>query len=482
MPGERVLVVDDEPAIVDVSSEVLQLDGYHVNGATSPREALELLQDGHWDVLLTDIVMPAMTGLELLDAATTRNPDLIGIIMTGHGTLDTAIESLRLGAQGFVLKPFSPDEIRSAVSRALERRRLERENARLRALLPLFRTGRALTEQPSLPAVLDLIVETMARDLESTSVWLLLQGQDGGDWSLAGNSHDEPDPTPPSHHALRQLLVHLEPVALEASDRRQTSLFPDRPAAHSHLLLVPLVSLRHELIGGMILARACGQPAYADGEMEQAAIQAGQAASSIQNAWLYQELEESYVSLVVSLANALEARDPGTGAHCQNLASYAAGLGLRLGLESTEIDELRMGALLHDVGKIGVPDSILLKPGPLTDQEFELIKRHPDIGADIIGGIRRLEPISRIVRAHHERIDGNGYPSGLTGDQIPFNARVIAVVDTYIALTEDRPYRSALSSAEAFEVLRQDRGTRYQDTIVDAFIAYITEGRTIPGR
>ncbi len=476
MPEERILVVDDESAIVEVCSEVLQLAGYRIQGATSASDALGILQNGHWDVLLTDIVMPEMTGLELLDAATARNPGLIGIVMTGHGSLDTAIESLRLGAQGFVLKPFSPDEIRSTVAQALERRRLERENARLRALLPLFRAGRALTEQSSLAAVQDLFVEMMARDLDSSSAWLYLQGLEGPDWSLAAHNGDQADSEPPSASVFREILENLEPVVVEASDPRRAALLDPPLPADAHLLLVPLISLRHEPIGGVLLLRLADQAPFADGEIEQAAIQAGQAASAIQNAWLYRELEDSYVSLVVSLANALEARDPGTGAHCQNLASYAVGLGLRLGLESTAVDELRMGALLHDVGKIGVPDSILLKPAPLTDQEFDLIRQHPDIGANIIAGIRRLEPVSRIVRAHHERVDGNGYPAGLAGDQIPFNARVIAVVDTFIALTEDRPYRSALSSAEAFEILRQDRGIRYDTAIVDTFIAYVSEG------
>jgi putative two-component system response regulator len=165
---------------------------------------------------------------------------------------------------------------------------------------------------------------------------------------------------------------------------------------------------------------------------------------------------ESAESIIVSLALTVEARCPYTEGHCERLAKYSVALGKALGLSGEDVAALSRGGYLHDVGKIGVPDSVLLKPGRLTPAEFSLIKEHPVIGERLLGNLRSLAPVRPIVRHHHERLDGSGYPDGLRGDEIPLLAQIVATVDVFDALTTTRPYRRALGFDEAIKELRTD--------------------------
>jgi putative two-component system response regulator len=165
---------------------------------------------------------------------------------------------------------------------------------------------------------------------------------------------------------------------------------------------------------------------------------------------------ESAESLFLTLGRVIEARDPYTEGHCERLASYATALGSQLGLKQSDLDALSRGAFLHDIGKIGIPDRVMLKKGKLTSREYGLMKQHPVIGDALCRTVRSLEPVRPIVRHHHERVDGRGYPDGLTGDRIPLLARIVSVVDIFDALTTDRPYRKAFAHEVAYEMMRDD--------------------------
>jgi putative two-component system response regulator len=165
---------------------------------------------------------------------------------------------------------------------------------------------------------------------------------------------------------------------------------------------------------------------------------------------------DSAESVIVSLALTVEARDPCTGGHCARMSSYASLFGEALGLSEDEVTALARGGYLHDVGKIGVPDAILLKTGALTSDEFAVIKQHTVIGEQLCGDLRLLRLVKPIVRSHHERVNGTGYPDGLVGDAIPLLARIMGIVDVYDALTTDRPYRSALTPELALAQLEHE--------------------------
>jgi putative two-component system response regulator len=183
---------------------------------------------------------------------------------------------------------------------------------------------------------------------------------------------------------------------------------------------------------------------------------------------------ESAESVIISLALMVEARDPYTAGHCERLAKYATALGSELQMGDSELAALRRGGYLHDVGKISIPDTVLLKTGPLTAEEYTLMKRHPQIGAELCGRLQSLGQVRPIVRHHHEKLDGSGYPDGLRGTEIPLLAQVISVVDIFDALTTERPYRAALSVSRACEeLLNEAVSGRLNKELVRAFVSLI---------
>jgi len=192
----------------------------------------------------------------------------------------------------------------------------------------------------------------------------------------------------------------------------------------------------------------------------------------------YTDELESADAVILSLALTVEARDPCTEGHCQRLAIYADALGRELRLDDPDLAALRRGGFLHDIGKIGIPDGILLKPTALTEAEFAVMKQHTVIGDRLCGELRTLDPVRPIIRHHHERLDGSGYPDELRGDAIPLLAQIVSVVDVFDALTTDRPYRRALTVAPAFDELRREvrQGWRRAD-LVECFIALAQQGR-----
>jgi putative two-component system response regulator len=180
---------------------------------------------------------------------------------------------------------------------------------------------------------------------------------------------------------------------------------------------------------------------------------------------------ESAESLFLTLGRVVEARDPCTEGHCERLTEYATTLGRHLNLDQADLDALYRGAFLHDVGKIAIPDRVLLKKGRLTRKEYELMKRHPAIGDDLCRTVRSFEAVRPIVRHHHERVDGRGYPDGLAGEQIPLLAQIVSIVDVFDALTTDRPYRKALPTATAYRMMRDDaHGGWCREDLVAVFI------------
>jgi putative nucleotidyltransferase with HDIG domain len=202
---------------------------------------------------------------------------------------------------------------------------------------------------------------------------------------------------------------------------------------------------------------------------------ADQLANAIHRNQLNERLSNLSIETVLALSRTLDARDSHSGSHSKRMAGLSEKMAMKFQMSTRETRELCWAALLHDIGKIGVEDQILYKPGPLNDREWEIMKTHPEVGAQMVRGLSGMENIATLIFGHHERMDGSGYPRGLCGEQIPLGARIIAVVDSYSAMTEGRPYRQARTHDQAIMELNKLSGTQYDAETVNAFISLFEE-------
>jgi putative nucleotidyltransferase with HDIG domain len=258
-------------------------------------------------------------------------------------------------------------------------------------------------------------------------------------------------------------------------DSHSTGAFrkPD-PESMRSFLGVPLWT-RSRFVGVLCLGGKRTGERFTRDDLSLLSTLGSQAALAIYNAQLYEAREQALLDTIGALAHAIEAKDGYTIQHCENMTGRALALAQAMGLPPKEVENIRMGAILHDIGKIGIPDAVLNKPGRLTSEEYELMKQHAAIGARIVQSVGALQGVVPIVRYHQERYDGSGYPEGLKGEDIPIGARIIGVVDTYGAMTEDRVYRATPGHDKALAELQLLAGKQFDPTVVEAFIQLLEE-------
>ena len=242
-----------------------------------------------------------------------------------------------------------------------------------------------------------------------------------------------------------------------------------------NLLCVP-VKVREKVIGVLEAVNKLDEEDFDEEDLSLFASLANQVAIALDNSRLYQDLEDMFFQTAESLADAIEKRDPYTGGHTQRVTLYSLAIAKYLQLKPLEKKWLRIASVLHDIGKIGIEDQILRKPERLSPEEYEEIKHHSDIGAEIIEHVRPLRDIIPGVKHHHEQIDGKGYPDGLAGEDIPILARIVAVADTFDAMTTDRPYRKALDKKAAVREVKRCSGTQFDEGVVKAFVRAFKKG------
>jgi HD-GYP domain-containing protein (c-di-GMP phosphodiesterase class II) len=259
-------------------------------------------------------------------------------------------------------------------------------------------------------------------------------------------------------------------------DRRFFKGVDERTAFKTRNIICVPVKVKEKIVGVLEAVNKQDGGKFDKEDLSLLTSLADQVAVALDNSRLYQELEEMFFQTADSLADAIEKRDPYTGGHTQRVTLYSQAIAKYLPLEPLERKWLKITSVLHDIGKIGIEDYILKKPERLSPQEFEVIKCHSEIGAKIVEHIRQLKEIIPGVRYHHEQVNGKGYPDGLMGEDIPSLARIIAVADTYDAMTTDRPYRKAMGKEAAVEELKRCSGTQLDKEVVEAFIQAYEKG------
>ena len=242
------------------------------------------------------------------------------------------------------------------------------------------------------------------------------------------------------------------------------------------VICVP-VKVKDKTIGVLEAINKLGGGSFSEDDLTIFQSLADQVAVALDNARLLEEIESLFFQTAESLADAIEKRDPYTGGHTKRVTTYSIAMGEQLNLDPDEMRRLKLAAILHDIGKIGVEDIILRKEDKLTEEEYDQMKKHTLMGAEIIGHIKQLRGIIPGLKYHHEKVDGKGYPEGLADGSIPLIAKIVAVADTFDAMTSDRPYRKALGKEEAFSELRRCVGTQFDRELVDSFIKACEAGK-----
>jgi putative nucleotidyltransferase with HDIG domain len=268
---------------------------------------------------------------------------------------------------------------------------------------------------------------------------------------------------------LTRNVLSVSPV-FKGMWKNERTYIDDFPAE----LFIPLHT-KGELVGFMIMGPRRSTQAYSHDDEVTLSTLANQTAVVIENARLYEDLEDTFVQTVVTLANAIDMRDAYTSSHSQRIAEWAANVARLLGCPLQEVQAIYWGGLLHDIGKIGIPDSILLKPSKLDEYEWEVIRRHTLLGAQLVSSIKKLADVAPLIECSHERFDGSGYPYGLKGEAIPLGARIIGVVDSYSAMRDARTYKKPRSHEEAVEELKRNAGILFDPQVVNAFL-YVLQG------
>ena len=479
----RVLIVDDEKFIRDILADFLGMEGYVVRTAEDGNAALNELNATPYDLIISDLKMPRMGGIELLEQIGKKAPNALTVIMTGFGTVETAIDAMKRGAYDYILKPFKVEEVIHVVQRGLEKQRLAAENLRLKEALGLYKVSEAIQASLSLDEVLATVGDTALHEMHGdfVSTWL-----DDGEGAFFERQRMLNTTLPSEIGVSRRDAGTLDPAVfiehfsgnqmlLEQGLRgaRFFSRQPELPLVS--LLAIPL-RMKQRLLGWICTASFTPAKRFDEGQRKMLSIVGSRAAAAIENARLYEDLRATFQQTIEGLAKAIDKMDRYTSGHSDRVATYATYLAMRLGMPADQIEIVRQSALMHDIGKLGCVMN-LNKPGKLTQDEYEVFKQHPGFGRDILDPIKFLHPLIPGVHLHHERWDGRGYPLGLKGNDVPLMARIIAVADTYDAMTSDRAYRRQLPHEVAVAEIERCSTTQFDPAVADAFVSGLDEYR-----
>ncbi len=475
----RVLVVDDEKVIREILADFLSLEGFQVAVAADGVIALEHLSKTPFDMVISDLKMPNMGGLELLEHIQKEHEDILTVIMTGFGTVETAIEAMKKGAYDYILKPFKVEEVVHIVQRGFEKQRLISENIRLREIISLHELSLQLQSSLSLDEIIHSTLSTCIKNVKIDMVAFYLRNKETKvfeehNFMVGQNAPPDAEIGEINFPVVLDEVEKNGPLLLHGNNVAQC--FVTSPKNIVSLLCIPLVA-RQRTIGLLVFHSYAADSPFTEGHRKLTSMLGSRAAAAVDNALLYRNLQLTFRQTIQGLARAIEAMDTYTAGHSDRVTIYSRIIAEELGESQDYVELITQASILHDIGKLGCHAN-LNKPGKLTAEEYEIFKAHPSFGKDILAPITFLKAIIPGVHHHHERWDGDGYPSQLKGEAIPKIARVLSVADSYDAMTSNRAYRRAMEHSVAIQELKRCASTQFDPTVVDAFLVAIETYRS----
>jgi response regulator RpfG family c-di-GMP phosphodiesterase len=493
-----VFVVDDEEQICSLLQRILAREGYEVRAFHAPQEALTAVQREAPDLLVTDLMMPEMSGLELISRARAHAPRMGTIVITGYASIDNVVGALRSGVDDFVTKPFSVDEIRAVAARLLESVRAPEPTAEAAVAAEESaprRTGiglpddaespmlaRRLTEMSLTERLHGLLSESLrSRDLLARSaellrsafgishaVLLVPQGRDGG-YELHGAT--APVATEPGSSLLdgEDAEIHCAALRFVLDAGSPSRLDPDLVLPllpfldAGPLAAAPMRPRRASGLdaGVLIVAYAEGSAEPTTGDLRRLGVAAQALGDVFRSLRTAERAEEAYLDTLTDIVASTESRTPWFARHSERVRRLSLDLGRAVGLAERDLELLDCAARVLDLGRVEIPDEVLTKPGRPSAAEWRVLRRHVNVADTLLRPVGRLRKVKPVVRHHHENWDGSGYPDGLQGEEIPYLAALVRVTDAYAALTSPRSWRPALSDAEACEKIRELAGRHF---------------------
>jgi len=498
--SDKILVVDDEEIVRRIIRLHLEREGWMGIEAGDGLAALEILEKEPVSLVLCDIKMPLMDGITFLKNLKERGLLVPVIMLSGFVDMETAVEVMRYGALDYLTKPIQRNVLILSVKRGLEykelvedRRRLKEENkqyqedlkrkgAEQTALIEhLFDVSIQLTTLEGLENISSFLVESISRLTKSQRVSVMLHNKTsncleiikakGIPLEVVKNTRQAiGDPIAGKVYAEGKAFIrdeiHKENGAKGYSGSKAFISLP--------ILQVPL-EVQNEVLGVINVTDKDGDLPFSRMDLKILESLATSASVAIQNELRRGEIETVYLTLVKTLAEAIETKDSYTGGHCERVTEIALNIAKTMELSITQIRDVLLAAILHDVGKIGIPEGILTKAGLLNQQEWALIHEHPDLGLNIIKHVGFLGEAKEIIAQHHERYDGTGYPKGLKGEAIHLGARIIAVADAFDAMSSERPYRRFLNKQSIIEEIQKQAGFQFDPQVVEILLTLLAQ-------
>lgn len=480
--SKRILLVDDYPPTRQLIKDALNQAGYYdVDEAENGREALDKFEDNHFDLVISDVMMPGMGGMELLNQLRKVSPDTSVIMITAYPAEELTVSAMKKGAVDFLKKPFNIDDLLYKIDIYLNEKTILQNTQEKLSVSEIQIKDK--TKELSVHGYIYDSFENIEGDNDyifNKIADLSLKVVEGEECSLLLFDEDERTFHPKIVRSLNPEVYELETIPAlkqifnEVVTRREALIInsSEHPEIAPSLICAPMM-IRGNIFGILCIRKKMHRELFTAKDLHYIVSLAKRASLNIENRILYESVYNNVLDTFRALIASIQLRDHYTEEHSFRVTQISVKIAEAMNCTQQEIESLKIAGMLHDVGKIAIPDNVLLKPDRLTYEEYGIIKTHPDVGEQILKPILLFEHERNIILCHHERWDGKGYPGGLAESDIPFLSRILSVADSFDAMTNNRPYRSAMNLDRACDELNKNKNLQFDGQIVEAFLSIL---------